>query len=344
MIAPMRVVLVVAVTALVAASTVGAAPRVRTLATASGRIVAFAQDGRFLAWASTSKSCGQVVQLYDLARRKTTVLTRPGTPGCRMTATVSQLAVATSGATARALWARYETGNNFYYWLYAGSTASPRERDEGLISESTGDELRVSIAGSGPFLGVGWAHAAEDLNANLPYTILDGGVKRLGADLKLTTVPQMPAVAAMAAGGGTVAIVPRGQVGRTTSPRATLTAIEVRAASSLALRTNLTTQQTIGAVATSASLVTARVPFAIETFRLDDRPSPRVPVPLGATDVRTGSGRVVYRLGRAIYETGRKAPIAVAATTPVGLSVDGRRLTWAENPGGRGRVRALTLP
>jgi hypothetical protein len=341
----MRGVLAVALTALVAASAVGAGtPHVRTLATASGEIVAFAQDGRFVAWASTGKTCGQVVQLYDLARRRSTVLTHPGTPGCRMTAGVSQLAVATSGATARALWARYETGNNFYFWLYAGSTQSPRERDAGLISESTGDELRVSIAGSGAFLGLGWAHATEDLNANVPYTIFDGGVQRLGADLKLTAVPGMPAVAALAAGGGTVALVPRGQVGQTTTPRPTLRTIEVRDASSLALRTTLTTQGTIGAVATSRSLVAARVPFAIETLRVDGSALPRTLVPSGATDVRTGAGRVVYRIGRMVYEAGRRSPVAVASTIPVGLSLDGRRLAWAESPGGQGRIRALTLP
>jgi hypothetical protein len=261
-----------------------------------------------------------------------------------MTATVAQLAVARSGATARALWARYETGNNFYYWLYAGSTQSPRERDEGLISESTGDELRVSIAGKGAFLGLGWAHATEDLDAGLPYTILDGGLKRLGPDLRLTAVPGMPAVAALAAGGGTVAVVPRGQVGATTTPRVALRTIQLRDPSTLGLRATVTTQGSIGTVATSASLVAARVLGAIEIFRVDGRPLPQRPVPFAARDLRTGGARVVYRIGRAIFLTGRRAPVAVASTTPVGLSVDGRRLTWAESPGGHGRIRALTLP
>jgi hypothetical protein len=29
---------------------------------------------------------------------------------------------------------------------------------------------------------------------------------------------------------------------------------------------------------------------------------------------------------------------------PIGLSADGRRLAWAENARGRGRIRAVTLP
>lgn len=144
-----------------------------------------------------------------------------------------------------------------------------------------------------------------------------------------------------------MAVVPRGQVGATTSPRPTLRTIEVRAASSLALRATLTTQATIGTVAASAALVAARVPSAIESFRVDGRPPTHALVPSGATDVRAGGGRVVYRVGRVIWaieETGRRTPVAVAATTPIGLSVNGRRLTWAENPGGHGRIRALTLP
>src|SRR5690348_181092 len=124
----MRSALVLAIVALAAGSAAGAAPGPRTLVSTPGRITAFAQDGRFLAWASTSRSCGEAVQVYDLVRRRATLLTKPGSPGCKMTATVAQLAVASNGASARALWARYETGNNFYYWLYAGSTQSGRER------------------------------------------------------------------------------------------------------------------------------------------------------------------------------------------------------------------------
>src|SRR4051794_35452577 len=217
----MRVTFAAAVllTALLAiiASASAAQPSVRTLVSVQGRITAFGEDRRFIAWAATGRACGEPVSLYDVARRRTTVLTRPGTPGCRMAASVAQLAVAGTGSGARTLWARYETGNNFYYWLYAASTRQPRERDAGLISESTGDELRVSLAGDGPFLGLGWAHATEDLNANLPYSVLDGGVKRLGSDLRLATVSGLPASALLAAGGGRIAIVPRGAVGATTS-------------------------------------------------------------------------------------------------------------------------------
>src|SRR4051812_1627326 len=106
----MRVTFAAAVllTALLAiiASASAAQPSVRTLVSVQGRtqvsvqgrITAFGEDGRFIAWAATGRSCGEAVRLYDVARRRTTVLTRPGTPGCRMTASVAQLAVAGTGS------------------------------------------------------------------------------------------------------------------------------------------------------------------------------------------------------------------------------------------------------
>ena len=36
--------------------------------------------------------------------------------------------------------------------------------------------------------------------------------------------------------------------------------------------------------------------------------------------------------------------VAKAAGMPVGLSIAGDRIAWAENVGGRGRIRAVTLP
>src|SRR4051812_40723961 len=343
-----------AATAVVAGAASGthAQAGARTLVTTRGRITAFAQDGRYLAWAAAGRSCGQAVSLYDTSHRRTTLLTRPGTPGCRMEAPVAQLAVATQGAQARALWSRYETGNNYYHWLFAGSTQQPRERDAGLISESTGDELRVSIAGEGPFLGLGWAHATEDPDANLPYTILDGGVKRLGSDLRLATAPGLPAAAMLAAGGGRVAIVSRGAVGATTSPRPDLRDVEIRDGSTLAVLARVTTDAPVRAVAVSRSALAVLVPGAIEVYSgggtlIEKRAVPPTTAQLavgGLSQLAVRGSWVSYRVGNSIYLLGRSAPLATAASTPIGLSADGGRLTWAENAGGHGRIRAVTLP
>jgi Tol biopolymer transport system component len=68
--------------------------------------------------------------------------------------------------------------------------------------------------------------------------------------------------------------------------------------------------------------------------------------PLGLAGI---SGRwVVYRTGKTIRtvdaRTLKTAVLARATAEPVGLSVSGRRVAWAENVAGRGRIRAIMLP
>lgn len=56
-------------------------------------------------------------------------------------------------------------------------------------------------------------------------------------------------------------------------------------------------------------------------------------------------GTVVYRSGLDIYVAGRNELLRVrAAATPIGPSIEAGRVAWAENVGGRGRIRALTAP
>jgi dipeptidyl aminopeptidase/acylaminoacyl peptidase len=57
---------------------------------------------------------------------------------------------------------------------------------------------------------------------------------------------------------------------------------------------------------------------------------------------------VVFAVGRSIrgitVRTRAKRLLARASGTPIGLSISGRRVAWAENARGRGRVRAFLLP
>jgi hypothetical protein len=56
----------------------------------------------------------------------------------------------------------------------------------------------------------------------------------------------------------------------------------------------------------------------------------------------------VFSTGRTIRlldsRTRATSVLATAGSRPIGLSVSGRRVAWAENIRGRGRIRALTLP
>jgi hypothetical protein len=64
-----------------------------------------------------------------------------------------------------------------------------------------------------------------------------------------------------------------------------------------------------------------------------------------ASELSVGKAGIVYRVGARIYLVGTGGPRLVwkASGTPIGLSIEGRRIAWAENSKGRGRVLTLTL-
>ena len=58
------------------------------------------------------------------------------------------------------------------------------------------------------------------------------------------------------------------------------------------------------------------------------------------------NGGTIFRVRRNIYLLGPKGLrlLQRASGTPIGLSIEGRRIAWAVNIKGRGRIVALTLP
>jgi hypothetical protein len=78
--------------------------------------------------------------------------------------------------------------------------------------------------------------------------------------------------------------------------------------------------------------------------------SPRGSLLLGENSQLVGiSGHwLVFHVDRLIggldVQNSRRTTFAVARTPPIGLSLSGNRLAWAENPSGHGRVVALTVP
>jgi Tol biopolymer transport system component len=70
--------------------------------------------------------------------------------------------------------------------------------------------------------------------------------------------------------------------------------------------------------------------------------------PQTADDPKASGWTVVFRTGTTIRaldaRTKRMRVLARARTTPIGLSIDGRRVAWAENGGRVARIRAVMLP
>ncbi len=74
----------------------------------------------------------------------------------------------------------------------------------------------------------------------------------------------------------------------------------------------------------------------------------RVAVPRGSGSLSAAGRHVVFRVGKAIWlldvTTRRKRVLARAAAIPLGLSLEGQRVAWAENIGRGGRIRMVSLP
>jgi dipeptidyl aminopeptidase/acylaminoacyl peptidase len=87
------------------------------------------------------------------------------------------------------------------------------------------------------------------------------------------------------------------------------------------------------------------------TWRLEIYSPKRRIVNLGkrrvASTLAASGRRVAFQAGRSIFvidaRSGRLRLVARAAGTPIGLSIVGRRIAWAENLRGGARVRAITL-
>jgi len=73
-----------------------------------------------------------------------------------------------------------------------------------------------------------------------------------------------------------------------------------------------------------------------------------VAVPAGTTPVLSANDQIaVFRTGRFLhvltFATGHSRTVAQTVGEPIGVSLEGSRLAWAENVRGRGRIRALTV-
>jgi hypothetical protein len=64
-----------------------------------------------------------------------------------------------------------------------------------------------------------------------------------------------------------------------------------------------------------------------------------------AQDLDVSGNDVVFRVGNEIHLVtgGRITLLERASARPIGLSLEGRRIAWAENVRGHGRIRSITL-
>ncbi len=129
---------------------------------------------------------------------------------------------------------------------------------------------------------------------------------------------------------------------------------EIRSARGVALRSfrSLGSPQAVVLSGSVAAVLTERVSGSrrIEFFDARSGGSRGVSRILGGPveSFSAGDNWIVFSGGRSIWgidtRTRRKRLLARTRADPLGLSISGRRVAWAENTGGRGRIRAFLLP
>jgi WD40-like Beta Propeller Repeat len=86
----------------------------------------------------------------------------------------------------------------------------------------------------------------------------------------------------------------------------------------------------------------------VELYNLNGSFRKAAAVPANVRNVSAAGRTVVFATGRLIRRldarTGAVTTLATARRAPVGLTIEGRRIVWAENLRGRSRIVGLTLP
>ncbi len=338
-------------------------------------IAAFAQDGGLVAWfAPSSKPCNDV-WLWQLGSAQQH-LPAQGAGNRNVTCAWQVpagspvgLAVASNGGSPALLWTLHESAAQsvrFDYVLGATSADPQERRFQQVAHASRGAGLWLSgVSGSGPTLVYGVAQVAYKNQVDCLSTpnapgacdlkIVDGAIYRVVGRRTPVKVRGSGAAVAVSASGADVAFVRA--VGTSTTDGHPLAAadvpVEVRDVLTGSLVTSVSPNGVPVAIALSggalAILSRAAGKLVLDWYEMPTgKPLGSVRVPPTTTPaLSAGDNAIVFRVGRSIrvvdVRTKNMRKIATAAATPIGLSIAGRRVAWAENVAGRARIRAITL-
>jgi hypothetical protein len=337
-------------------------------ASPKGPIDAFAQDGALLAWfAPSARGCNSV-RVLSLTNGGQVELPKqtPTTPNvtCRWTVVPPiRLVLARSGLSSSpyALWTLYEkiAPLEFDSVLGAG-VRDPRERrfrEVAHSSQGVGLWLGGIAADAGTIVyAVSSVQYVDEVaclaHGSCEKKVVGGGIHRISGRSD-SAIPNTPPAVAVAVFGDTLADVPASpSVGKDGAPLASAELpVEIRDARTGTLLAHATPQGTPVAVALSAGVLatlelTPKGPRVAWYDPTTGALGGSVAVAAGAArDLSVSGHTIVFRVGRTIRDlnvtTQRIRTLARAASTPIGLSIEGNRVAWAENVDGRGRIRAI---
>ena len=335
----------------------------RTLVTTKTSIRAFAQSGSRIAWVDRKWH----VDARKLGPKAKTLLVGTANPIVTNNGVPPQLALAGS----RVVWTRSGGGNEFETSVWArqiGARAVPR-----IVFITSADRIERS----GSYFGALAAGGSTLAFTTVEYECVDpdtcselasqpsrvGGVFRVVGTSRSAQVPDVPGSLELAASSGRVAILPAPElispteIGDVASPRLAQpgATVEIRNASTGDVISEFTPPGTVRALAL-AGPVAAVVDELPDGTRNIERYDATTGALLGTTigvavgDTLAANGQTfVFAVGGGKIEsmdaaTGTQEVLTVSPTPPVGLSVSGKRVAWAVNAHGHGRILALTLP
>ena len=345
-----------------------------TLVSTKTTIAAFAQDGDQIAWASVDKhsACTSQVWIRLLGPKKQKLVTKPAGPTCYSNAGFNPYSAGFYRfitpelvlAGKRALWTVWSdvNGTSAHRYVVTASYAGTRDvaLDEFVFDSGCVGDYLFEISGDSSTLVYGVVSISMVKTPGCKYEVCDaisgGGVERItGTDE--VAVPGAPPPFALAASGHRIAVVVAEKSGcymggvRPGSPAT----VKVEDAVSGANIGSFSLMKKPIAIALGPSVVAVLESTAggrqIE-FRTHAGALLRtVAVPAKAEALSTTDKRAVFHVGRSIQtvrvKAGGSTKVASAGNAPIGLSIEGTRIAWAENvvvnhvP--RGRIRAINV-
>jgi len=330
-----------------------------------GTIAAFAQDGSEMAWFAPGGRTCNVVHL-----RSTTAPAEVELPSqsahnvtchfVRSRRAPVQLAVAEKSGSV--LWTLpLQSPLALDYVLGAG--VSPRQRAEVRLLEAAHTGKGVGqwlggISGDGDTLAfavtsVGWTDESGCLAGIAPCTLVkSGGGVYVVRGRSRVHVPGTTAAVEVATSGGTIAYVPTGLIGKGGKPQPTADLpIDIVATTTGRRLASVAPQGVPVAIALSEHVLATleQTPLGVRLAWYDPatgRVRGAVPVPKATAASLTASDQlVVFHVGRSLravnVATHRVRVLTRTAAPPIGVSLEGSRLAWAENLPHAARIRAL---
>jgi hypothetical protein len=319
-------------------------PQPHTVWSGAGLVQAFAFDGKRIAW--IAGPC-RTVRIRGLTGGAVSVLGNASHTECDDRGTPM---VALAGK--RALWTELTFGNFTYTYVWtraAGERARAKQLDYLVHQNDEDGDWVTALSGSGTTLAYAdLVVAGKTLPDDTDVYFADRGTLRRVTGRARRIVQAEGPPMRMAVAGNHVAVVyadPAEHRLALLRPSQTVRVLDV----SGHVVASIVAQGRPRAVALTPPYVAVLLGNRIAAYRYDQPGTPPrlSDAHFSSADLDASGTSVVGHSGRAIWlydiASGASRRIATSASTPIGLSIDGNMVAWAENVRAGGRIRRVEL-